>query len=161
MTVISRLERRLARLQKLLDSREDIAREIIDELTVTDIKNRMFAADYSIRIIDEVEVRDVRIVQNKIEYTIFNQLLVGDGSFDIARGREEGIEPHKIYGFPLAFPGTTVIGTPATIFAMSVNHPGVEATWIIRDSVRENEVAVEQRYKLRVQNRVREIKNSS
>ena len=157
MTVIEKLERRLAKLEKLLGERESIAESIINEITVNDIKNKM----YSKRIIDEVEVRDVKIVQNKIEYTIWNQLLVGNGSFDIARGREEGIAPHKIYGFPLAFPGTTIIGTPTTIFAYSVNHPGIEASWIIRDSVRENESAVNGRYKQRLQNRIREIRNSS
>lgn len=160
-TPLEKLQRRLNRLKALLKQRASIAKTAIDEITVEEIKTKMFAADYSIRIIDNVEIRDVRITKNKIKYTIFNELLVGDG-FDIAEGREGGIPPHDIFGNPtLAWQGRTIIGTPTTIFAAHVKHPGLEASWIIKDTVQEKQFAVEQRYRLLLNNKIQEIKNSS
>lgn len=160
-TPIEKLERRLRRLEELLRDRPKYAEQAIDEITIEAIKTKMFAANYSVRIIDNVELRDVIITGNSIKYSIFNELLVGLG-FDIAQGREGGIPPHKIFGNPyLAFKMGTIIGAPVNVVVASVNHPGLEASWIIRDTVRENQFAVQERYSHLVKNKIRDIKNSS
>lgn len=151
----------MRKLESLLDQREDIAREVINEITVNEIKTKMYSAGYSLRIIDNVEVIDVRVGRKNINYAIFNELIVGDG-FDIAVGMEDGIVPHDIFGNPvLVWQGQTIIGTPTTIFATHVKHPGVEATHIIRDTTRENEAIVQERYKSRIQIKIQAIRNSS
>lgn len=161
MSAISRLERRLQKLRALLRQREIFAEQAIDDVTVEAIKTKMFAANYSIRIIDNVEIRDVIITEKRIKYTIINELLVGN-NFDIGEGREKGIPAHDIFGNPiLAFKMSTIIGSPVQVFAHHVKHPGVEASHIIRDTVREKKFEVQERYKLLVNNKVQEIKNSS
>lgn len=156
-----KLKNRIRKLEALLDQREDIATDVINEITVNEIKTKMYAAGYSIRIIDNVEVRDVRIGRKYINYIIFNELIVGNG-FDIAVGMEDGIVAHDIFGNPvLVWQGQTIIGTPTTIFATHVKHPGVEATHIIRDTARENESLVQERYKSRIQIKIQAIRNSS
>lgn len=156
-----KLERRLQKLQVLLDHRTDFAEAAVNAVVVESIKTKMYAAGYSIRIIDNVEVRDVKIGRKKINYKIFNELLVGDG-FDIATGREEGIRPHDIFGNPvLVWQGKTIIGTPTTVFAHHVKHPGVAASHIIRDTIRESGFEVQERYTMSVQNKIQEIRNSS
>lgn len=155
-----KLQRRLNRLEKLLNERVSIATEIIKEEVVNAIKTRMFASQYSTRIIDNVEVRDVKITQKKIKYKIFNELIVSNG-FDAAAGREKGTRPHDIFGNPLAWRGQTIIGTPTTIFATHVRHPGIEATHIIRDTVRETRTQVQERYSSLIKNKIQEIRNSS
>lgn len=159
--VIDRLEKRIRKFEALVRQRDIIAEQAIDDVTVEAIKDKMFAADYSVRIIDNVEIRDVKITTNKIKYSISNELLVGAG-FDIAKGREGGIPPHKILGNPyLAFQMPSIIGAPAHVVVASVNHPGVEATFIIRDTVQEKQFEVQGRYKLLLHNKIQEIKNSS
>lgn len=156
-----RMARRLKRLEALLDDRVNIATGIINAVTVNEIKTKMYSADYHIRIIDNVEVRDVRIGTKKINYKIFNELIVGDG-FDIASGMEGGIRPHDIFGSPvLVWQGRTIIGTPTTIFAAHVKHPGVQATHIIRDTIKETHNEVQERYSSSIHNKIQEIRNSS
>lgn len=158
---IEKLQRKLNRLRDLVDQREAIATAIIEDEVVEDIKSQMFSANYSIRIIDNVELREVKIGRKKINYKIFNELIVGDKGFDIAEGREKGIRPHDIFGDPLAWQGQTIIGTPTTIFATHVKHPGVAATHIIRDTIRQNSPIVQTRYKETIQNKMQQIRNSS
>lgn len=161
MSAIEKLNRRLKKLDSLLAEREDIVRDIVNEITINEIKTKMYEAGYSLRIIDEVIIRDITIARKRIKYEIFNELLVGEG-FDIAIGREEGIIPHDIFGNPvLVWQGKTIIGTPTTIFATHVKHPGVEATFIIRDTVEETQNEVQERYKSFIKNKIREIRNSS
>ena len=158
---IEKLERRLKRLKLLIDQREGIATDVINEVTVNEIKTRMWGAGYSIRIIDNVEVIDVRIGRKNINYAIFNELIVGEG-FDIAVGMEDGIGKHDIFGNPvLVWQGQSIIGTPQTIFATHVKHPGVEASHIIRDTTIELQVQVQERYKSRIQSKIQAIQNSS
>lgn len=158
---IERLERKLRRLEDLIGQREVIATAIIEDEIVNEIKAEMYAANYSIRILDNVELREVKIGRKKINYKIFNELIVGDG-FDIAEGREKGIRPHDIFGNPvLVWQGQTIIGTPTTIFATHVKHPGVAATHIIQDTIRQNNPIVQARYKETIQNEMRQIRNSS
>lgn len=154
---IRKLEQRLSKLKSLAGRVEDILEGIVNDEVIQEIKRKMFAADYSIRIIDNVELRNVRVEENKIKYEVWNELLVGEG-FDIAVGREEGIPEHDIFGNPvLVFPGKTAIGTPTDIFAKKVEHPGVEATHIIRDTVREKEQTVQNRYQKEVKTRIKQI----
>ncbi len=162
MTKIEVLEKRLRKLRALLRQRDIFAEQAIEDITVEAIKTKMYAENYSIRIIDEVIVGDVKITTNKIKYTIINELLVGSG-FDVAEGREGGIPPHTIRGNPyLAFRAKTITGAPTSlIIVASVEHPGLEATHIIRDTVREKQYEVAQRYKQLVNNKIQEIKNSS
>ena len=158
--LIKKLERRIQRLKILLDLRVNIATDIIEEEIIDEIKSEMFAANYSIRIIDNVELRDVKIEGKKINYKIFNELIVGDG-FDIAKGMEEGIIPHDIFGNPLAWEGQTVIGTPTTIFATHVKHPGVQATHIIQNTVRQKNPTIQSKYTQSMKEKIQQITNSS
>jgi len=156
-----KLERRIRKLEALLAQRSDIAEGIIKDVTIDAIKTKMYAANYSMRIIDNVELVDVEVVGKKINWKIWNELIVGSG-FDIALGRERGIRKHDIFGNPvLVWRGSTIIGTPTTIFAAHVKHPGVQATFIIRDTVRETRALVQERYKQSIQNKIQEIRNSS
>ena len=158
---IERLERRIRRLKALMDQREEIATEVINEVTVNEIKSRMWGAGYSIRIIDNVEVIDVWIGRKNLNYAIFNELIVGEG-FDIAVGMEDGIAKHDIFGNPvLVWQGPSIIGAPTTHFATHVKHPGVEASHIIRDTTMETQPEVQQRYKSLIQSKIQAIRNSS
>ena len=157
---IEKLQRRLRKLEQLKTQRETIAKEVIEEVTVEEIKTKMYSANYSIRIIDNVHITNVRVGRKRIKFTIRNELIVGNG-FDIALGRERGIRPHDIFGNPLAWEGVSIIGTPSTIFATHVKHPGVQATHIIRDTVREKSSEVEERYRQRILEKIQAIKNSS
>lgn len=158
---IERLERRLKKLKALMSQREGIARDVIYEITVNEIKARMYGAGYSIRIIDNVEVIDVWIGTKNINYAIFNELIVGEG-FDIAVGMEDGIGAHDIFGNPvLVWQGQSFLGTPTTIFAAHVKHPGVEAHHIIRDTTMELKDEVQKRYKSLITDKIQAIRNSS
>ena len=155
--LIKKLERRLKKLQALEAKLVELLKKIVNDEIIDEIKRKMFAKDYSIRIIDNVELRDVRIEGTKLKYEIRNELLVGEG-FDIAVGMEEGIIEHDIFGNPvLAFPGKTAIGTPTTIFAKKVHHPGVEGRHIIRDTVLERSQRVQDRYENEVQIQIKSI----
>lgn len=144
-----------------MDQRVDIARDIINEITVNEIKARMWGAGYSIRIIDNVEVIDIWIGRKNLNYVIFNELIVGEG-FDIAVGMEDGIGKHDIFGNPvLVWQGQSIIGTPTTIFAAHVKHPGVEAHHIIRDTTMEMRDEVQKRYKSLITDKIQAIRNSS
>lgn len=157
---IEKLQRRLRKLEDLKNQRHDIAKQAVNDIVISAIKTKMYAANYSMRIIDNVEVGRVRVGRKKINYKIVNELLVGDG-FDIAEGRERGIRPHDIFGNPLAWQGQSIIGTPTTIFATHVFHPGVQATHIIRDTIRESQQEIQERYSLLIKTRIAEIRNSS
>lgn len=152
--LIRKLERKLKKLQALERRLVRLLKGIINDEIVDDIKSQMFAKDYSIRIIDNVELRNVRIEGTKLKYEIRNELLVGEG-FDIAVGREEGIREHDIFGFPLAFEGKTIIGTPTTIFTYKVHHPGLEGSHIIRDTVLTRSVRVQDRYENEVRTQIK------
>ncbi len=122
----------------------DEAKKILEEEIVDEIKNRMANEGYAPGIIEDVILEDVSITGNKLSFKIVNEHIVGSG-FDIALGMERGIKPHKIEGDPLAFPGKTAINTPTTIFATSVMHPGVEASYIIQNTVEEKTPIVQER----------------
>ena len=154
--LIKKLERRLKKLQALEARLVELLKKIVNDEIIDEIKRKMFVKDYSIRIIDNVELRDVRIEGTKLKYEIRNELLVGEG-FDIAVGMEEGVIPHDIFGSPLAFPGKTSIGTPMTIFATKVHHPGIEGKHIIRDTVLERSQRVQTRYENEVQIQIKSI----
>lgn len=152
--LIKKLERRLKKLQALEARLVRLLKGILNDEIIDEIKRLMFAKDYSIRIIDNVELRDVRIEGTKLKYEIRNELLVGEG-FDIAVGMEEGIREHDIFGDPLAWQGKTVIGTPTTIFAKKVHHPGIEGSHIIRDTVLTRSVRVQDRYENEVRTQLK------
>lgn len=154
--LIRKLERKLKKLQALERRLVKLLTQILDDEIIYEIKSRMFAKDYSIRIIDNVELRDVRIEGTKLKYEVRNELLVGEG-FDIAVGMEEGTIPHDIFGEPLAFPGLTSIGTLTTIFATKVHHPGIEATHLIRDTILEKSLTVQTRYENEVKTQIKLI----
>ena len=120
------------------------AKIIIEEDIVDEIKTKMALQGYAPSIIQDVILEDISIQDKKLSFRIINEHIVGSG-FDIALGMEQGIKPHKIEGNPLAFPGKTAINTPTTIFATSVMHPGVEASFIIRDTMIEKKSTVQER----------------
>lgn len=152
--LIRKLERKLKKLQALERRIIRLLKEIVQDEVIDEIKRLMFAKDYSIRIIDNVELRDVKIEGTKLKYEIRNELLVGEG-FDIAVGMEEGIREHDIFGDPLAWQGKTVIGTPTTIFATKVHHPGIEGSHIIRDTVLSRSQRVQDRYESEVRTQIK------
>ena len=138
------------KLKLLVTQRDPVAintvTKLVNDLIISEIKNRMRAANYSPRIIDALKLDRVWIVDDEAFFRISNSLIVGAG-FDIAIGMEEGINPHRIDGSPLlAFPGSTIIGDPATVIVRSVQHPGVIGTHIIKDTIDENLDNLQVRY---------------
>ena len=163
--LIKKLERRLKKLQALEARLVELLKEIVNDEIIDEIKRKMFAANYSIRIIDNVELRNIKLEGTKLKYEIRNELLVGEG-FDIAVGMEEGTRPHDIFGNPiLAFPVkavfpqfTKVTGSAeVTAFATKVHHPGIEAKHIIHDTVLEKSSQVQARYEDEVKTQIKLI----
>ncbi len=129
------------------------AKKIIEEEIVDEIKTRMALEGYAPGIIEDVILESISITGDELSFKIVNEHIVGSG-FDIAFGRERGIKPHKIKGNPLlAFPVkasfpqfTRVTGSAnVTVIVTEVQHPGLEGSFIIQNTVKEKITIVQER----------------
>lgn len=109
--------------------------KLANNLVLNKIHQKMRSAGFSDKIIKNTIIVGIEIVSKNKARIHFKSELFADTGYDIALGREEGTDTHKVVaGEGKVLPIPTSSGL---IFRKSSNPSGIPALYIIRDTLRE------------------------
>lgn len=112
------------------------ALKIINQTIVDPMQNQMEAKGYSRKIIDSTRVLEIKVGgEGIIDFAIISDY-EADGGFDVAKGREEGTE--GVFLRPVFKLALRWIQQGIALFSFGHFRPGIDATHIVRDVMKEN-----------------------
>lgn len=115
--------------------------KILNQEIVDPMQKKMEAAGYDEKIIQSTRVLEINVTgEGILDFAIISDY-EADGGHDVALGREEGTE--GVFLRPVFKLALTWIQQGIRLFSFGHWRPGIDATHIVRDVVRENTPAAQ------------------